>query len=72
MSKNENTITALVTVELTANEEFFHDWLDDQGEGYSSLPAALVDQFKEHLEYHIDAMDKDDVPYDASVVSVSH
>jgi len=65
-----STIKAEVTVELTANEEFFQDWLDDQGEAHNGLPDALVDQFKEHLEYHIDAMDKHSVPYCASVVSV--
>lgn len=62
---------ARVTVELSVDDDFFENWLDINGEGCGDLTEDLIDQFKNHLEYHIDCMDKTIVPYCATVVGTS-
>jgi len=63
------TITKRVTVELTADAGFFQNWLEDNVL-YTYLAGALVEQFKMHLEYQINARDKLDVPYSATITEV--
>lgn len=65
------SIKKQITVELSVDEKFFQDWLDfnDPDAKNDSLSDVLISHFKDHLYYHIDGADKNDVPYCATVIS---